>query len=175
MNVFVFFEIDSPVAGQNGSLVDDFATMIISAHVQIHVIIKGVTEEGPLLVGKPDVPLKMDKLFAHQVFHVIRIDIDRIIVIDMDIAEAFDVVLVGVHPEAVAKDQRRFLLDLDMMNERRDRRHGIHLFGMIGLVAEDLDDFDRVAVCRFECNLPPGARGECEEQDADEYPNLTNH
>ena len=37
--------------------------------------------------------------------------------------------------------------------------HGIHLFGVVGLVAEDLDDLDRVAAGRFECDLPPGAAG----------------
>ena len=118
----LFFEIDSPVAGQNGFLVDDFAAMIIGAHAEVHVIIEGVGREDAFPVGEPDVPFKVDELFTHQVFHVVRVDIDGVVVIDMDIAEAFDIIFMGVHAKAVAEDQGRFLLDLDMVDEGGDGR-----------------------------------------------------
>jgi hypothetical protein len=65
----------------------------------------------------------------------------------------------GVHDEAVAVDQGRFLLDLDVVDEGGDGGHGIHLFGMVDLVIQDLDDLDAVAAGGFECDLAPERRG----------------
>jgi hypothetical protein len=80
----------------------------------------------------------------------------------MDIAEALDIIFMGVHAKAVAEDKSRLLLDLDMVNEGRYGGHGIHLFGVVGLITQDLDDLDRVAAGGFECNLAPDAGGEGE-------------
>jgi hypothetical protein len=112
--------------------------MIVGADPGIHIIVQVLGCQDTFTVGQGYIPIEMDELFIHQVFHVVRVDIGGVVVIDMDMIEAFDVVFVGVHDEAVAVDQRRFLLDPDVADEDSKAGHRIHLFEAVTICIEDL-------------------------------------
>jgi hypothetical protein len=85
MDVFAVFEIDAMVAGQHGLLVDNLAAMVVGAHAEVHVIIQVLSCQDAFTVGEPVTFFsKCTSFLLHQVFHVVRVDIGGVVVIDMD-------------------------------------------------------------------------------------------
>ena len=167
MNVFGVFEVDAPVTGKDRFLVDDLASMIVSADPRVHIIVQVLGRQDTFAICQRYIFIEVDELFIHQVFHVVRVDIGRVVVIDMNMIEAFDVVFVGVHDEAVAVDQCRFLLDPDVADEDSETSHRIHLFEAVPIRVEDLHLLHAIAARRLDgcLHLRPGREGEQKAAD----------
>jgi hypothetical protein len=78
------------------------------------------------------------------VTHEIRVDVHRIVIVDMDVAIAVHIVLFREHDQAVAVDGRLFLAEDNVAYQGLEGVGAIGLVIMIGVIMNDLDEFGAI-------------------------------
>jgi hypothetical protein len=86
----------------------------------------------------------VDHLLVDLVFEVVGVDIYGIVVIDMGVAETFDVIIMRVHDKAVAIDKGFFLSDLYFPDEDGEFDGIVDLLEMVCFRVQDLYYLDRI-------------------------------
>ena len=84
---------------------------------------------------------------------MVGVDIYRVVVVDVDMAEAVHVIGMWVHDQAVTIQQGLFLSDSDMADEGLEGMRCVSLVKVIGVIIEDLDDLNRVAARGAEFHM----------------------